>query len=36
MKKVEQKVPNVNKATIAGCVLHNIYVLFNDEYDVDM
>ena len=35
MKKIEQKVPNVNIATIAACVLHNICILLNDEYDVD-
>ena len=35
MKKIEQKMPNVNIATIAACVLHNICILLNDEYDVD-
>ena len=35
MKKIEQKVPNVTKATIAACVLHNICISLNDEYDGD-
>ena len=30
-KKIEQKVPNVNKATIAACILHNICILMNDD-----
>ena len=30
-KKIEQKVPNVNKATIAAGILHNICILMNDD-----
>lgn len=35
MKKIEQKVLNVIKVIIVVCVLYNICILLNDEYDGD-